>query len=101
MENEKHHITSFYTNGIVLIVLLTLTAITVMITSIHFGVFSIGVALLVASLKAFIVLSYFMHLKHESKFTRWMVAGVFILFALVVIITFFDYLFRPDIIMGY
>lgn len=100
MDNEKHHITSFISHGKVLIALLTLTAITVMITSIHFGVFSVGIALLVASVKAFIVLTYFMHLKHESKFTRWMVAGVFLLFALVVIITFFDYLFRPDMIRG-
>lgn len=100
MENEKPHITSFFTNGTVLIALLTLTAITVMITSFHFGAFSVGVALIIASVKAFIVLTYFMHLKHETLFTKLMVSGVFLVFALVVIITFFDYLFRTDMIRG-
>jgi cytochrome c oxidase subunit 4 len=35
-----------------------------------------------------------MHLKYESLFIKLMVGGVFLLFALVVIITFIDYLFR-------
>jgi cytochrome c oxidase subunit IV len=100
MENEKHHITSFFSNGKVLIALLTLTAITVMVTSFHFGAFSVGIALIIASIKAFIVLTYFMHLKHESRTIKLLVSGVFVLFALVVIITFFDYLFRTDMIRG-
>ncbi|QQS51384.1 MAG: cytochrome C oxidase subunit IV family protein [Bacteroidota bacterium] len=92
--NEKHHISSYTSHALVLIALLVLTFITVYISKFHFGVFSVGVALLVASVKATTVLTWFMHLKFESKFTKWMVGGVFILFALVVIITFIDYLLR-------
>ncbi len=92
--NEKHHISSYTSHTLVLIVLLILTFVTVFVSEFHFGVFSVGVALLVASIKATTVLTWFMHLKFESRFTKWMVAGVFILFALVVIITFIDYLLR-------
>jgi len=52
------------------------------------------VALLVASVKVFIVLTYFMHLKYDSLFIKLMVAGIFILFAVIIVITFLDYWFR-------
>lgn len=94
MENEQHHISSYTSHGIILIVLLLLTFITVYVSEVNFGVFSVGMALLIASIKATTVLTYFMHLKYESRFIKWMVAGVFILFALVIIITFIDYLLR-------
>lgn len=93
-ENGKHHISSYASHGGVLLALLTLTFITVAVTAVDFGAWSIGVALLIACAKVFIVLSYFMHLKYENKFTRIMVGSVFGIFALVVIITFIDYLLR-------
>jgi cytochrome c oxidase subunit 4 len=92
--NEKHHITSYASHAIVLIALLTLTFITVFVSEINFGAFSVVIALIVASVKATTVLTYFMHLKFENNFTKWMVGGVFIVFALVIVITFIDYLLR-------
>lgn len=95
MSKEKHpHISSYLSHGAVLVSLLVLTAITVIVAEINFGKLAIVIALLVASIKATIVLSYFMHLKFEGKFLRWMVVSLFILYALVLIITFFDYGFR-------
>lgn len=95
MENEKsHHIQSYFTLGTVLTILLALTTLTVIVAGLHLGAFSVAAALLVASVKAFIVLSFFMHLKYESLFIRLMVAGVFLLFAIVIVITFIDYLTR-------
>ncbi len=93
MEN-KTHISSYESHGKVLISLLLLTMVSVLVTWMHFGVFTIAVALTVASVKATIVLTWFMHLKFESSFIKWMVAGVFVLFTLVLIITFIDYFFR-------
>lgn len=94
-ENKKHeHVTSFFNHGVVLVVLLTLTFLSVFVANINFGAFSVAVALLVASIKATTVLIYFMHLKFENLFMRLMVIGVFVLFALVIIITFIDYLLR-------
>ena len=95
MSNDNQpHITSYFTLGAVLVSLLILTAITVVIAEFHFGKLAVVIALLVACIKASIVLTYFMHLKFESRFMRGMVIGLFSLYALVMIITFFDYGFR-------
>jgi cytochrome c oxidase subunit IV len=94
MDNNNSHISSYFSHGKVLTALLTLTFITVLLTWFDFGVLTIAVVLLVASIKAAIVLIWFMHLKFENTFMRWMVAGVFILFVLVLIVTFIDYFFR-------
>jgi cytochrome c oxidase subunit 4 len=94
MKNETPHITPYSTYGIVLIILLALTTLSVLATGIHLGAFTVGVALIIASIKVGTVLSYFMHLRSESTFLKIAVSGVFILFTLVIIITFFDYLYR-------
>lgn len=94
MSEGKHHISSYYSLGVVLTVLLVLTFITVIFAEMDFGKLSIGVALLVASIKGAIVLIYFMHLKYENLFFKLMVAGVFVVYALVIVFTFFDYTFR-------
>lgn len=94
-QEEKHeHVTEYSVHGIILVVLLVLTFITVFVANINFGIFSVAVALLVASIKGTTVISYFMHLKHENRFMQLIVAGVFLLYALVLVITFFDYSFR-------
>jgi len=91
---ETSHITSYKTYGIVLVVLLLLTSLTILITDVHLGAFTVTVALLIACVKVGIVLTYFMHLKFESMMMKFMVIGVFVLFAIVVAITFIDYWFR-------
>jgi cytochrome c oxidase subunit 4 len=58
------------------------------------GPLTLTVAMLIACVKSFIVLSNFMHLKYESLLLRILVAMVFVLFALIVAITFIDYAFR-------
>ena len=94
MENNKHHITPYSSHLSILIILLTLTLTSVLVTQIHFSTFSVGIALIIASVKVSLVLIFFMHLKYESKMIKGMVAGVFSLFILVVIVTFIDYLLR-------
>jgi cytochrome c oxidase subunit IV len=94
MENHDNHISSYSLNWTVLLVLLILTTISVLAIKFHFGAFTVAVALLLASIKVAIVLTYFMHLKFESLLLRLMVGGVFLLFAVVIVITFIDYYFR-------
>lgn len=94
MKNHDNHITSYTLNGTVLLVLLLLTTISILVVKLHFGAFTIAVALILASIKSAIVLTYFMHLKFENLLLRLMVVGVFLLFAIVVVITFIDYYFR-------
>jgi cytochrome c oxidase subunit 4 len=94
MKNEETHISSYSSHAIVLIFLLILTTISVSVTGWHFGPFSVIIALLIASIKVRTVIAYFMHLKSEGLFLKLLVSGVFILYALVIIITFIDYFFR-------
>jgi cytochrome c oxidase subunit IV len=94
MKNEETHISSYTSHAIVLVVLLILTTISVSVTGWHFGPFSVVVALLIASIKVRTVITYFMHMKSENLFMKLMVSGVFVLYALVIIITFIDYYFR-------
>jgi cytochrome c oxidase subunit IV len=94
MEKEKQHILNYRELALVLISLLVLTTITVFVADLHMGAFSVAVALIIACIKVFIVLSYFMHLRYEKLFIKLMVGGVFTMFVLVVIITFIDYFFR-------
>lgn len=94
MKNTTSHITEYSTYAIILVILLVLTTLSVVVTGYHLGAFSVGIALLIASVKVATVISYFMHLRSENLFLKIAVSGVFVLFALIIIITFFDYLFR-------
>ena len=95
MSNETHqHIVKYRTYLIVLVVLLVLTSISVYVTHIELGRLAIAGALLIASVKSSLVLWHFMHLKYESLLLRILVGMVFVLFALIVLITFIDYAYR-------
>ncbi len=94
MKEHQSHISEFRSHAVVLIILLVLTTLSVAITGIHLGALTVAGALLIASVKAAIVILFFMHIKFESLFLKLMIAGVFILFALVIGITFIDYLLR-------
>jgi len=93
MENEKHHIVPYRTYAIILLILLVLTFLSVAITHIDLGSWSVTGALAFASVKSALVLIYFMHLKFDELYIRVMVGGVFVLFAAVLIVTLLDYIF--------
>jgi cytochrome c oxidase subunit 4 len=94
MKQGEIHISSYFSHAVVLIILLTLTTISVSVTGWHLGALTVAVALIIASFKAGTVITYFMHLKFENLFLKLLVMGVFVLYALVIIITFIDYLLR-------
>jgi len=94
MKNHDSHITSYALNLKVLLVLLILTMTSILVIKFHLGAFTVALALILASIKTTIVLTYFMHLKFENLILRLMVGGVFLLFAIIIVITFIDYYFR-------
>jgi cytochrome c oxidase subunit IV len=94
MSDEKPHITSYKTLALTLLALLVITAASVGITRIELGPLNTAAALILASIKALIVLVVFMHLKFETPLFSWLTAAVFVLIVLVIIVTFFDYSFR-------
>lgn len=94
MNEHKTHISSYGSHLLVLLILIALTAVTVAITSVQLGAFNTTAAMIIASTKAAIVLLYFMHLKFDDKIFRFMVTLVLAIYAVVIVITFFDYLYR-------
>ena len=94
MENHGSHITEYKVLVKVLFVLLFCTFLTISVTGFNLGAFTVTIALLIAGFKSYMVLSYFMHLKYESLLLRILVSMVFVLFIVIVLITFIDYSFR-------
>jgi cytochrome c oxidase subunit IV len=94
MENEKNHITEYSTYVIVWAVLLLLTAVNIMIATASHGKWIAPIISLISIIQAGIALNWFMHLRWDNKLFRGLVIGVFLLYAVVLIITFLDYKFR-------
>jgi cytochrome c oxidase subunit IV len=94
MTEKSSHITDYKTLGLVLLSLLLLTCITIEVTSFDLSTWNVALALIIACVKVFIVLTFFMHLKYEKLLLKLLVGGVFFLFFLVVVITFIDYAYR-------
>jgi cytochrome c oxidase subunit 4 len=94
MSEEKHHVVPYRVYIIVLLALIALTLMSIGITSIELGKYTVAGALIFACIKSFLVLTYFMHLKYDKKYIRAMVGFVFAIFIVVLVITFLDYNFR-------
>lgn len=94
MASEKEHTISYKSYFLILLALLTFTFLSVAVTSIELGELAVVAALIFASLKSYLVLTYFMHLKFDKPYIRIMVAFVIMVFLALIIITFFDYYYR-------
>lgn len=94
MQNEKHQVVPYRTYLFILAALVLFTLLSIEVTSIELGGLTVAAALLFASLKSFLVLTYFMHLKFDKPYIRIMVVFVIMVFLAVITITFFDYFFR-------
>lgn len=93
MEN-KEHIVSYKTYGLILIILIALTLTSVALTHIEFNEYTLSVALILASIKSCIVLLYFMHLKFENRIYIYMILGIITIIVSVLGISFLDYSYR-------
>lgn len=94
MENEKQHAVPYRVYAYILIVLIVFTFMSIGITQINLGAYSVLGALIFAMIKSFLVVTYFMHLKFDTLFLRLSVLSVFILLLIVIVITFLDYFYR-------
>lgn len=92
-EKEKHSLTnhSYSVYILVWLALLTFTAITVAVAGINFGNATIAIALIIASIKTYLVLTIFMHLKIENNtFKVFIIIAIFFLIVTFVLL-FSDY----------
>ncbi len=92
--NEQPHIVSFRALAAVLAGLLTLTAVTVMVSRFDLGALNIWVAIGVAALKSSLVLLFFMHLWWEGRLIRVSFLATIFTLALLIGFLFWDIGFR-------
>lgn len=93
-DEHAHEPVGYGTYFLTWFALLVLTAITVTAAGMHFGNASVLVALLIAMVKATIVLYLFMHLKYESRMFHRLLMIVIVIMAINIGLTFTDTLFR-------
>jgi len=94
MSDNTHHIVPYRTYGLILVLLLILTGISVAVTQIELSRWATLAALLLASAKSTLVLAVFMHLKFDQTIYKVMAVFVTLVIIAVIVLTFFDYGFR-------
>src|ERR1017187_9795127 len=90
----SEHIVPKKTYYIIFFALIAGTALTVVFAFINLHNFNIVVALLIAGVKASLVIFFFMHVKYSSRLTKLWVAIGFIWLFILLSITMTDYLTR-------
>lgn len=93
-EHAEHHIVTPVTYTIVFVTLLIFTGLTVLAAYVDMGILNPVVALAIASIKAVIVILFFMHVKYQSKLIKMTVAAGFFTFAALITMTLSDYISR-------
>ena len=97
MDNQDLNTEHSHGYGIYVLVwlgLLVLTGLTVAVAGINIGGFTIATALIIASVKAYLVLTIFMHLRNESKVFRVFVLVALFFLIISLILIFSDYSFQ-------
>lgn len=96
-EEHSHHITPISTYLIVFAGLMVLLVLTVLVGYTNFGIFDKTITLVVAIVKASLIMLFFMHLRHSSGLV-WIfgLLGFFFLIVML-LITLGDYVARGSI----
>jgi cytochrome c oxidase subunit IV len=91
-EHDKE-VTNYSTYILVWLALMILTGLTVTVAGINFGQLTVTTALVIASIKSYLVLTIFMHLRVEQKAFRVFI-GIALFFIIIsFILLFADYSF--------
>jgi cytochrome c oxidase subunit IV len=88
------HVASKGSYVTIFMLLMVLTAITVAAAFVNLGTFNATVALGVATLKATLVVLFFMHVKYSSRLTKLVVVSGFFFLAILLLLTMVDYASR-------
>ncbi len=92
--DTEHHSVGYGPYVIVWVALIGLTGLTVAVAGIDIGMWTVPLALAIATVKTVLVLMYFMHLKYEPFIFTAMIVMCIITFAIFLGLTFFDTLPR-------
>ena len=87
--DTHEHVPSYGKNVMIWLALVALTALTVTVASVNLGDYTFFVAMLIASIKAMLVINIFMHIKYDDILMKGiLVACGFITLAVFVIYSF-------------
>ena len=93
-DNEPHPLVSIRLYVAVWAVLIILTGITVGVSFLDMQRFTVFTAMLIATVKASLVVLYFMHIRFVKPIYSFMILFIVATYAVFVILTFSDYSFR-------
>jgi cytochrome c oxidase subunit IV len=93
-KHDEHHVVTPGVYGLIYLALLIGTALTVGAAYINMGPFNPVVALLIACIKAVLVILFFMHIKYSSRLMMVTVAAGFFTFCVLITMTLSDYISR-------
>lgn len=93
-EHGEHHIVTPVTYTIIFGTLLAFTGITVGAAFVDLGILNPIIALAIASIKATIVILFFMHVYYQSKLVKMTIVAGFFTFLVLITMTLTDYMSR-------
>ena len=93
-EDRSAHTVSYSANLFLWIALLVLTGLTLMVAGFNFGRAGIFINILIASVKAGLIVYIFMHLKYESLLLKLMLLMTLFTLTVIIVMTFLDTLYR-------
>src|SRR5947209_12029473 len=93
-EAAPHHITSLRTYFFVFAALAIGTLLTWYASTIDLGWANTPIALLIATVKAVLVILFFMHVIHSTRLTWVVIIAAFLWLGVLFVLTFADYLTR-------
>ena len=91
---HEQHAIGYGTLTAVWLALLVLTALTVWFSRLDLGVNRIWGTLTIASIKAGLVIAFFMHMRYEGRLLRWLLFTALVTLSIFIGFTFFDVLYR-------
>lgn len=94
MKEAEAHAVGYRTYIFVWLALLALTVITVTVSRLHLSAYAVLIAILIATAKSGLVLTYFMHMKYEPWILKMMLFFALLAMTLIILLTFTDVWYR-------
>ena len=88
------HIRNYRTYVYVWLALLVLLAATIYVARVNFTGYSVVINLIIATMKAALVLAFFMHLKYEKRLFKLLLFVPILTISVIIGLTFFDIWYR-------
>jgi cytochrome c oxidase subunit 4 len=94
MTTGTPHIIGYGKLTAIWLVLLAFTALTVWVSRLELGIGHVWGSLAIASVKAGLVIAFFMHMRYEGRLLRGLLFFALLTLAIFIGFTFFDVLYR-------